>query len=64
MARDSRPGATWAPTTQKTTASPLAELMEGLTRELATQFHESKELQSVNRNKLQKPGFALREEGE
>ena len=42
----------------------LAEKMEGLTRELATQFHESEKLQSAIRDNMQKLGFALPEVGE
>ena len=42
----------------------LAEKMEGLIRELATQFHESEKLQSVIRDNMQKLGFALPEAGE
>ena len=42
----------------------LAEKMEGLTRELATQFHESEKLQSAIRYNMQKLGFALPEVGE
>ena len=41
-----------------------AEKMEGLTRELATQFHESEKLQSAIRDNMQKLGFALPEVGE
>ena len=41
-----------------------AEKMEGLTRELATQFHESEKLQSAIRDNMQKLGFALPEAGE
>ena len=40
------------------------EKMEGLTRELATQFHESEKLQSAIRDNMQKLGFALPEVGE
>ena len=36
----------------------------GLTRELATQFHESEKLKSAIRARLQKLGFALPEVGE
>ena len=36
----------------------------GLTRELATQFHESKKLQAAIRARLSKLGFALPEVGE
>jgi type I restriction enzyme M protein len=43
---------------------PFAEKMEGLTRELATQFHESEKLQSAIRDNMQKLGFALPEVGE
>ena len=43
---------------------PFAEKMEGLTRELATQFHESEKLQAAIRARLQKLGFALPEVGE
>ena len=43
---------------------PFAEKMEGLTRELATQFHESDQLQSAIRRNMQKLGFALPEVGE
>ena len=32
---------------------PFAEKMEGLTRELATQFHESEKLQSAIRDNMQ-----------
>ena len=42
----------------------LAEKMEGLTRELATQFHESEKLQAAIRDNMQKLGFALPEVGE
>ena len=42
----------------------LAEKMEGLTRELATQFHESEKLQSAIRDNMQKLGFALPEVGQ
>ena len=42
----------------------LAEKMEGLARELATQFHESEKLQSAIRDNMQKLGFALPEVGE
>ena len=42
----------------------LAEKTEGLTRELATQFHESKKLQSAIRDNMQKLGFALPEVAE
>ena len=42
----------------------LAEKMDGLTRELATQFHESEKLQSAIRDNMQKLGFALPEVGE
>ena len=41
----------------------LAEKMEGLIRELATQFHESEKLQSAIRDNMQKLGFALPEVG-
>ena len=41
----------------------LAEKMEGLTREFATQFHESEKLQSAIRDNMQKLGFALPEVG-
>lgn len=43
---------------------PFAEKMEGLTRELATQFHESQKLQSAIRDNMQKLGFALPEVGD
>ena len=43
---------------------PFAEKMEGLTRELATQFHESEKLQAAIRDNMQKLGFALPEVGE
>ena len=43
---------------------PFADKMEGLTRELATQFHESEKLQSAILAGLQKLGFALPEVGE
>ncbi|MCR9115791.1 MAG: type I restriction-modification system subunit M [bacterium] len=43
---------------------PFAEKMEGLTHELATQFHESEKLQSAIRDNMQKLGFALPEVGE
>ena len=43
---------------------PFAEKMEGLTRELANQFHESEKLQAAIRARLQKLGFALPEVGE
>ncbi|MEM6468303.1 MAG: type I restriction-modification system subunit M [Planctomycetota bacterium] len=43
---------------------PFAEKMEGLTRELATQFHESEKLQSAIRDNMQKLGFALPEVAE
>ncbi len=43
---------------------PFAEKMEGFTRELATQFHESEKLQSAIRARLKKLGFALPEVGE
>ena len=43
---------------------PFAEKMEGLTRESATQFHESEKLQSAILARLQKLGFALPEVGE
>ncbi|KLU02279.1 Type I restriction-modification system, DNA-methyltransferase subunit M [Rhodopirellula islandica] len=43
---------------------PFAGKMEGLTRELATQFHESEKLQSAIRDNMQKLGFALPEAGE
>lgn len=43
---------------------PFAQKMEGLTRELATQFHESEELQAAIRDNMQKLGFALPEVGE
>ena len=39
----------------------LAEKLERLTRELATQFHESEKLQSAIRDNMQKLGFALPE---
>ena len=42
----------------------LAEKMEGLTRELATQFHESEKLQGAIRDNMQKLGFALPDVGE
>ena len=42
----------------------LAEKMDGLTRELATQFHESEKLQAAIRDNMQKLGFALPEVGE
>lgn len=42
----------------------FAEKMEGLTGELATQFHESEKLQSAIRDNMQKLGFALPEVGE
>ena len=42
----------------------LTEKMEGLTHELATQFHESEKLQSAIRDNMQKLGFALPEVGE
>ena len=42
----------------------LAEKMEGLTRELATQFHESEKLQSAIRDNMQKLDFALPEVAE
>ena len=38
---------------------PFAEKMEGLTRELATQFHESEKLQAAIRDNMQKLGLAL-----
>ena len=43
---------------------PFAEKREGLTRELATQFHESEKLQAAIRDNMQKLGFALPEVGE
>lgn len=43
---------------------PFAEKMEGLTRELATQFHESEKLQAAIRDNMEKLGFALPEVGE
>lgn len=43
---------------------PFAEKMEGLTRELATQFHQSEKLQAAIRDNMQKLGFALPEVGE
>ncbi|TWT80458.1 hypothetical protein CA13_18750 [Planctomycetes bacterium CA13] len=43
---------------------PFAEKMEGLTRELATQFHESEKRQAAIRDNMQKRGFALPEVGE
>ena len=43
---------------------PFAEKMEGLTRELATQFHASEKLKSAIRDNMQKLGFALPEVGE
>ncbi|MEL7496710.1 MAG: type I restriction endonuclease subunit M [Planctomycetota bacterium] len=42
---------------------PFAGKMEGLTREFATQFHESEKLQSAIRENMQKLGFALPEVG-
>ena len=38
-----------------------AEVVEGLTRELATQFRESEQLQTAIRAHLQKLGFAVPE---
>tara|TARA_R110002124_G_scaffold215380_2_gene381342 strand:- start:29034 stop:30719 length:1686 start_codon:yes stop_codon:yes gene_type:complete len=43
---------------------PFAEKMTELTRELATQFHESEKLQTAIRDNMQKLGFALPEVGE
>ena len=43
---------------------PFSEGMEGLTRELATGFHESEKLQAAIRARLQKLGFVLPEVGE
>lgn len=43
---------------------PFAEKMEGLSRELATPFHESEKLQTTIRDNTQKLGFALPEVGE
>ena len=43
---------------------PFAEKMEGLTRELATQFRESEKLQAAIRDNMQKLGFALPEVGD
>ena len=39
----------------------LAEKLERLTRELATQFHESEKLQAAIHDNMQKLGFALPE---
>lgn len=43
---------------------PFAEKMDGLTCELASQFHESEKLQSAIRDNMQKLGFALPEVGD
>ena len=52
MGTCSRPVATLEPKRWKTTAPPFAEKMEGLTRELATQFHESEKLQAAIRDNM------------
>lgn len=43
---------------------PFAETMEGLTRESATQFHESEKPRAAIRDNMQKLGFALPVVGE
>ena len=43
---------------------PFAKKMEGMTRELAIQFHESGKVQAAIRVRLSKQGFGLPEVGE